>query len=124
MNGKLASFLAEAAGKRIVLGQWDCGLWLADWVMAATGGPDPAASLRGIGTNNPLYIRSVAREHNWPRTRTPGRGDIGLVSLQKGHLVGGIFTGTHWCVLIDEQGIGAIVPEGVRYLAAWSCLKP
>ena len=87
--------------------------------MAATGMIDPAASYRGLGTDNPINIRHVARQQKWPRTDTPARGDIGLVSLQKGHLVGGIFTGTHWCVLIDEQGIGAIIPEKLRFVAAW-----
>ena len=119
VNDKLAAFLAEAAARKIVLGQWDCGLWLADWCMVATGKPDPAASYRGLGTDNPINIRHVARQQNWPRERSPRRGDIGLVSLQKGHLVGGIYTGTHWCVLIDEQGIGAIIPDKLRFVAAW-----
>lgn len=119
MNDKLSAFLADAAGRRVVLGQWDCGLWLADWCMALTGMPDPAASYRGVGSDNPVNIRRIIRDNKWPRVSTAERGDIGLVSIQKGHLVGGIFTGTHWCVLIDEQGIGAIVPEKLRFIAAW-----
>ncbi len=124
MNDRLSVFLAEAAGKPYRLGEWDCGLWLADWYMAATGKPDPAAHLRGIeypdnAAPRAYVIRHAARAEGLQRTIAPARGDIGLVSLQKGHLVGGIFTGTHWCVLVDEQGIGAVKPERLRFVAAW-----
>lgn len=126
VNDKLSAFLAEAAGKPYRLGEWDCGLWLADWFVAATGLPDPASHLRGTAygvSEVAKHARRIIRSLSLPRTREPQRGDIGLVSLQKGHLVGGIFTGTHWCVLIDDKGIGAIVPRGVRFVAAWSCPK-
>lgn len=90
--------------------------------MAATGKPDPAAHLRGATYSDAEIARrarTIIRSLGLTRKRTPSRGDIGLVSIQKGHLVGGIFTGTHWCVLIDEQGIGAIVPQKLRFVAAW-----
>lgn len=123
MSDKLAAFLAEAAGKPYRLGEWDCGLWLADWYVVATGKPDPASSYRGIAADAAVrrayIIRRIAREEGLVRTSEPQCGDIGLVSLSKGHLVGGIYTGTHWCVLVDEQGIGALRPDRFRFVAAW-----
>ncbi len=122
VDDKLAAFLAEAASKPERMGYWDCGLWLADWYMLATGKPDPALALRGAsykGAEIARHMRSIVRSLGLPRTKTPRRGDVGLVSFQKGHLVGGIFTGTHWCVLVDDQGVGAALPQLCRFVAAW-----
>lgn len=122
VNDKLGRFLADAAGKPERMGHWDCGLWLADWYMAATGRPDPAAHMRGAsysGAEIARHVRAIVRSLGLRRTRTPQSGSVGLVSFKKGHLVGAIFSGTHWCVLTDPQGISAVPPHLCRFVAAW-----
>lgn len=121
-DGKLAAFLADAASKPCRMGIWDCGLWLADWYMIATGKPDPASAFRGAAYSDAEIARRarmVIRSIGLDRTRTPALGDVGLISLQKGHLVGGIFTGTHWCILLHDHGVSAIPPTAARFVAAW-----
>lgn len=120
MQDKLGAFLADAAGRTLEYGVFDCGLWLADWYMLATGKPDPAAGLRGRGIEHPRVILHTIRRHLWlERTRAPQRGDVGLISLAKGHLVGAIFNGWHWIILMDDGGISAIPRNVCRFQAAW-----
>lgn len=118
VSDRLSAFLADAASRKVDLGQWDCGLWLADWYMVATGKSDPADDLRGRGLESPLTIRDTINRLGLAHTSEPQRGDVGLVSLHKGHLVGAIFTGSHWCMLTDG-GIGALLPKRFRFIAAW-----
>lgn len=120
---KLSTFLRDAAGKDYRLGEWDCGLWLADWYIAATGRGDPAAHLRGQSYTEAELVRrmrSVLKSLSLARTKEPKRGDIGLVSLARGHLVGAIFTGQWWCLLTNDRGVGAAMPHRFRFVAAWA----
>lgn len=121
MKDRLAEFLAQASGRPYQLGQFDCGLWLADWYIVATGRPDPASAWRGTTYQSSAIkrVRRIIATAGLKRTKHPQRGDIGLVSVQKGHLVGGIFSGTHWYVLIDDRGLGAVLPNRLRFVAAW-----
>lgn len=122
MSDKLSAFLAEAATKQQRMGYWDCGIWLADWYMVATGNPDPAPEARGahyLDRDLPYAMRVIARRLGLARTRDPRRGDVGLVSLYKGHAVGAIFTGSLWCMLSDRNGIGGALPKNCRFVAAW-----
>jgi hypothetical protein len=43
---QLDAFLKEIAGRPFVYGEWDCQLWLAEWVRRQTG-CDPGAAWRG-----------------------------------------------------------------------------
>lgn len=117
----LTEFLRAAAARTFILGEWDCGLWLADWYVFRTGKPDPAALIRGAPCyrNEDLVhmVRRFARLSKIPRTLTPKRGDVGLIRLSDG-AHGGIFTGSRWAVLGEGGGVA-----GVRYarvIAAWS----
>lgn len=73
-----------------------------------------AAAIKGV--------RTFATAAGLKRTKCPLRGDVGLVSLKKGHLVGAIYTGTHWCMLTDG-GIGALAPDRFRFIAAWRIVE-
>lgn len=115
----LARFLCEAAGKKIEYGEWDCGLWLADWYMLATGKPDPAQGLRGVGLKSTAIVWRVIRSLGLTRTKEPKPGDVGLVSIERGHLVGAIFSGRNWWMLCDDGGLGSLPPHALRFAAAW-----
>lgn len=118
VSDKLSAFLREAAGRKVKYGEWDCGLWLADWYVLATGKPDPARDYRGIGYESTAYAWRVIRSLGLPRTKEPQPGDIGLVSIQRGHLVGAIFSGRSWWMLGDN-GLVALLPTKLRFIAAW-----
>lgn len=118
VSEKLPAFLRDAAGRQYRLGEWDCGLWLADWYTAATGKPDPARELRGSGLKSTAQIWRVIRSLGLMRTAEPRAGDVGLVSLQKGHLVGAIFSGRTWW-LISDSGLSSAPPRAFRFIAAW-----
>ena len=119
---KLQTFLRDAARKDYRLGQWDCGLWVADWYIAATGKPDPAAHLRGARyTEAELarHMRRIIKGLGLKRTSEPRAGDIGIAVVRRRHIVGAIFTGNWWVVLTNERGIGGIPPKCLRFIAAW-----
>lgn len=118
VNDKLAAFLRDAAGRKVELGTWDCGLWLADWYVLQTGKPDPAKDLRGHGYNSAAQAWKVIRSLGLARTRDPRAGDVGLVSIHRGHLVGAIFSGRSWWILRDE-GLASLPPKAFRFIAAW-----
>lgn len=123
MPDKLTGFLAEQAG-RTVFENWRgvCGLWLADWYVVATGNPDPAAEIRHSFFHNvdlPYTVRAITKRLGLKRTSAPQRGDIGLISIAKGHLVGAIFNGWHWIVLAEGGGLCAVPPNACRFNVAW-----
>lgn len=89
---RLDDFLEQMAARPFIDGTFDCALTLADWAMAATGCPDPAAHLRGrystsLGRERLLrrlggleaVIADCAARAGLVGTDTPRRGDIGLV---------------------------------------------
>jgi hypothetical protein len=45
-RNRLDAFLHEIVGRPFVYGEWDCQLWLAEWVRRTTG-HDPGAAWRG-----------------------------------------------------------------------------
>lgn len=129
MNTKLAEFLTEQAGTPFKLGQSDCALWLADWLMAARGIPDPAAGLRGryatprgwitlAGRDGlPGIIARVAASVGLSRTDDPLPGDISVVTLPNGHEAGAIMGTKGWVIRCGEfAGVGM---GPVSVLAAW-----
>ncbi len=113
----LTIFLRDAASREFHLSRFDCGLWLADWYMIATGNSDPAAHLRGksYGSSDLIqHVRGIVRILHLSRTSNPERGDIGIARL--GNLaLGSIFTGKRWA-MIGERGLSAAHP---RIIAAW-----
>jgi hypothetical protein len=130
----LGAFLQRAASRPVVWGEWDCHLWLADWVQAARGGSDPAKAFRRRYTTPRGAVRVLKREGGsaaivsrlaeaaglqriWPLE--PGSeddmpplraGDIGLLPcLGFGgvELIGAVHTGERWAALAFPAGIVA-----------------
>lgn len=120
MKSTLLQFFHAAAARKFAYGEFDCGLWLADWYMQATGLPDPAAHLRGCGCRElPRNVREIVGRLGLARTLDPVSGDIGLVSLVKGHCVGAIYCGRDWVMLGDNGGLSAVRAGGARRAIAW-----
>lgn len=89
----LSRYLSEAATRPWAWGEFDCLLFLADWVERSTG-IDPAGEYRGVyhdecsarrliksvGGIAALVERCAARV-GFIETQAPRRGDIGLVRV-------------------------------------------
>lgn len=119
MRPGLAEFLQAAAARRFVYGEFDCGLWLADWYMVATGRPDPAAHLRGVGRRDVgNQVRSIARRCGLQRTLRPTSGDIALISIARGEVLGAIYS-TSWTVLA-ERGLTVLGADRIERSIIWS----
>lgn len=125
---KLAKFLRFAAGKKFVTWEFDCCYWLADWVVAATGKPDPAAHVRVVHPDiGPLgiarIVQRVADGCGLSRTTKPEQGDIAILRNKPGNdVVGAIKTRKGWAVLAKGRGLTIIrseVAPMVRVMAAW-----
>lgn len=114
----LSQFLRAAAARTFRLGEFDCGLFVADWYVAKTGKADPAKHLRGTyyeaGDLLPL-MRGVVARAKLAETKEPTRGDVGIVRVGN-RVMGSIFTGTRWVVL-TEGGIGGV--RRAEVLSAW-----
>lgn len=124
----LDEFLETMAATPFVDGQADCALTIADWVMAATGCPDPAHDLRGqystaLGRERLLKRRGglkavmqvCADRAGLTSTRRPKRGDIGIVAMS-GQRLAAICLGKTWAA--KGQGLVVAVPTSV--IQAWS----
>lgn len=57
----LADYLASLRHRRWRPGQLDCGVFMADWVVALCG-RDPIADVRGTYTTEKQFLRIVRRE--------------------------------------------------------------
>jgi hypothetical protein len=129
----LAAYLRDAARTPFVWGELDCVTFLADWLVCATGLPDPAAQWRGRYANEPEaaavcgrcgapgVIARGARAAGLPRTRDPLPGDIGVVVI--GRAVGAIRTPAGWAARLS---CGIAVARNPRVVASWSlpCHRP
>jgi uncharacterized protein DUF6950 len=115
----LAEFLRASAAREFRYGEFDCGLWLADWFIAATGRPDPVAHRRGHSRKDlGNQMRVVVRSLGLARTASPEPGDIGLISLAKHHCTGAIFS-TSWIVLAEGGGLTIVNPCRVARRIVW-----
>ena len=117
---ELAAFLARAGRTPFVWGEWDCSLWLADWLVER-GYPDPAAHLRGryhtaLGCARILgrlggvegAVASCAAIAGLARAPSPRIGDVGVVKAMTpagARPVGAICTGRRWAVLAWPNGL-------------------
>jgi hypothetical protein len=125
----LSGYLQRAAARRFELGRFDCGLFLADWIMRCRGF-DPAVNLRGrydrldqvpgIGGRGGLLriLVGLGRDYGLAVTRNPQLGDVALVSIAGGPLVGAIKGGRGWLVISEGGGISCA--PSARLLRAWS----
>lgn len=126
--GRMADFLAAAAGDPFVYGKTDCALLPADWCLSESG-IDPAASIRGKYATEAEW-RALANaeggllslwsrlgcESGLERIDAPSLGDIGLVTLP-GHGIFGAIKGRGnlWMVKLDR----GIVGGDFEMLAVW-----
>ncbi len=142
LSEMLRSFLAREAARPWEMGEHDCGLWLADWYVFATGAPDPAAHLRGwhrgpgarrAGDAIVLrHLRVVARTLGLLRTTMPLPGDIAALCLCEPRAriaVGAIRVERGWIVPAGEPATFGLtkVPDDLdraRVVAAWSIECP
>jgi hypothetical protein len=128
MAGLLTDYLVAAAGRRFAYGSFDCGLFLADWIKHRRG-IDPAAALRGrytqldevpgIAARGGLLriLAGLGRSYGLKVTRHPAIGDVALVSISGGPLVGAIKGPRGWLVLAPGGGISCA--PTVRLKRAW-----
>lgn len=125
VRADLVAFLREAAAREFILGEFDCGLWLADWYMRATGRPDPAAPWRGTYQDEagyralrfPLVIARAFDRAGVPRTKRPETGDVAVLRGKR-DAVGAIRTDSGWAFLaVGRKGLGHVTTA--RVMAAW-----
>lgn len=129
VESDLREFLSAAAARPFAWGRHDCGLWLADWYIARTGRPDPAASLRGRYADDYECYRmfgsaAVARQVRVIALRCGARrvsdyapGDICVARLPRG-ATGLIRGGRSW-IGLDELGLSTIGDSEAKIVAAW-----
>lgn len=123
----LDAFLERMAATPFVDGRTDCALTVADWVMEATGCPDPATDLRGryhtaLGRERLLkrlggleaVMTSCAARAGLRETLAPKPGDVGLVEFG-GRQFAAICMGRHWAV---QSTAGLFGTEGA-VIKAW-----
>lgn len=130
---KLAQFLRACAAKPAKWGEFDCGLWLADWAIALEGlSDDPAAELRGryhdeaecedvvLGsTPYPIVVSRIARAIGWRGASRPyAIGTIAIVEALEDQVVGAIRTAGGWVMLSKPKGI-VRTSDNLRVLGAW-----
>lgn len=115
------------AATPFVDGTADCALTVADWVMAATGCPDPADHLRGryrtaLGRERLLrrqggleaVMTVCAAKAGLSETTNPVRGDVGLIRTG-GQTLAAICLGGRWAA----KGQGVLVAPADAVLKAW-----
>lgn len=127
----LAPFIREAAAAPFAFGDWDCSMFLANWIRAVTGF-DPAAELRGRYRTRLGWLRLVTREGGLEALvgrlvvaagMTPiaiGEaclGDVALAELppvERGR-VGAILAGDRWIMKLA----GGLTAGRPRIVRAW-----
>lgn len=124
----LTRFLRRAAAEPFAYGEWDCAMFLANWVRGLTGS-DPAAALRGAYRGEAGWRRLVLREGGLVAlvgrvARSAGLveveagreepGDIGVIRTRLG-ATGAIRVAGGWAVKVRRSV--AIGPADA--LAAW-----
>lgn len=128
--GDLARFLREAATQPFIYGEWDCSMFLANWVRARIG-RDPAWALRNaysdetgwraiidrqgglVGTIGRLAAESGLRRLHGNELRP---GALGVVRLTRRGQAGAIRTSTgRWAMKLDDS----IAVGSPPVIAAW-----
>lgn len=123
----LSAFLRADAVRPLVWGVRDCGLRLADWVLACRG-LDPAAGVRGrysdaaglarlMGWGGlPRFVDRLALGAGLCRTQKPRRGDIGVIAIAGLPPQGAIRVSGGWSILADG-GVARV--SDAHVIAAW-----
>lgn len=120
----------RAAARPFRLGEFDCGLWGADWCVEVTG-RDPAAGLRGRYSTEaelaalggwrgvPGLFAQGYRSIGIGRTVQPATGDVALLSISGAPVVGAIVLQSVAFVLSQGGGVSRVPLSYVRVVAAW-----
>lgn len=129
---KLSAFLLAQAGKPFVWGKSDCGLLVADWILWAKGGPDPAASIRGTYSNQAgaeailaavggftAHVGLLVEAAGCVATESPQDGDIGVIDMPKTGLTGAVMTNGAWAFRTGRGMAWSKAAPG-RLVKAWS----
>lgn len=132
----LTQFLLRAAIRPFIWGDWDCLLWLAEWIKE-TRHVDPGVGFRGSYDSMLGAARIVrlydgmanlvdvgVKPYGIEYTTEPRRGDIAVVGVAGdggenfGNLAGGILLSGSVALLCQ---VGLMVPrlENVSIVAAW-----
>ncbi len=126
----ISAFLRADAARPFAWGVRDCGLRMADWVLARRG-IDPAADVRGtygsadelaalMGWGGlPRFVDRLARRAGLDRTSDPRPGDIAVISFRGDAPQGAIRLDRGWSILADG-GVARVSNASVRILGAWS----
>ena len=132
----LTQFLNRAAETPFAWGQFDCLLWLADWI-AERGGVDPALGLRGCYSTMLGAARIVADAGGMvalvegrvelagvSRAACGARGDIAVIDIagdggeQFGNQAGAILLGGT-AVFLSQAGLLILQRSEINLVAAW-----
>lgn len=130
MSDIVKEHLRRWASTRFAWGVNDCLIVIADYVLDVTG-KDGAAHLRGRYSTRDEMIALTAWESDpvavvedctsragLCRTDAPKRGDIGLLRINGGYVVGAIRLNGGWAVN-SLTGV-LMVPADTETLAAWA----
>lgn len=125
----MAEFLRVSSRKTFQLGEFDCGLFVADWC-AEVRGIDPAAEIRGrydtleqalalTGTRTlPAMFDRLLRGAGLTRTRHLAYGDIAVIRIANGPPRGAIVT--KGFVVVGEIGLSRVPLADARVVCSWS----
>lgn len=126
----LSDFLRQQTGQAFAYGVADCGLYLADWVIAAKGVPDPAAHVRGtystaegaaaaLGSPGFLaFVADCAAAAGCPPTEDLQDGDFAVLDMPWG-LVGAVMTNGSWA-LRTPRGLAWSRATPGKVVQAWA----
>lgn len=140
LNSRLPAFLNARAGKPLIWGENDCGLWLADWLIVALQIEDPARMLRGCyksarqladlyGTVALLTeARAICRRVGLPHPRDPTLGDIAVIELRRAsntspRVIVGAIRGKGGWIVPAPRGVSKLPDDGVRLIVAWRVVE-
>lgn len=128
MADLLTEFLREAAAVPFKYGEWDCAMFLANWVRAKTG-VDPATDLRGRYRSKFGWMRIVRQEGELDAlvgrlalaagmrpTEEPGPGAVAVIKTADIGLAGAIKVNRGFAVKLT----GGLAVGPAQPVAAWS----
>lgn len=129
-DGPLPPFLAAAAERPFSWGDFDCLMWLAEWVKARRG-VDPGAWHRFTYSNAFEAVKLVAKAGGMvahvescvaplglKRIDHPKAGDIAVVNSSSGHM-GALMLGKASAACLMERGLLYVRTTDWPVLASW-----
>lgn len=130
ITDRLRCFLGRCAGRPFEFGDFDCGLFLADWCVEQ-GAEDPARHLRGAyhsvksglaatdSRSTVVAFDKVFRAAGMRRTSAPRYGDIAMIRIGSGMPQGAIFA-NGYVMPAQGGGLSRVPPGSARRIVAWT----